>query len=236
METQIVITTLQKFPFVLRGLLHVAEPSPRNGRGRGREERAKAGKRRSQTAKYAVIVDEAHSSQTGETARELKAILGREAPRPTTKKALGRPPQPGHGIPRTPAQPELLAFTATPKGKTLELFGQAGPGGLPEPFSTCTACARRSRGVHPRRADQLHTTYAPNFKLSRRPKDDRTSEEEGGAGARQVHDPAPLQHRAETEVMVEHFRRSVGIGLGGRAKAMVVTSSRSARGALQAGL
>ena len=74
--TKIVVTTLQKFPFVLKGLLHAAGSDRLNTPTK--EERAQAqvweveiGKRR-----YAVIVDEAHSSQTGETACELKEILG----------------------------------------------------------------------------------------------------------------------------------------------------------------
>src|SRR5947207_1365572 len=74
--TKIVITTLQKFPFVLRGLLHVAgaessEEAPAEEKAQASEWQKEIGRR-----KYAVIVDEVHSSQTGETAHELKAILG----------------------------------------------------------------------------------------------------------------------------------------------------------------
>jgi type I restriction enzyme R subunit len=74
--TKIVITTLQKFPFVLRGLLHVAgaessEEATAEEKAQASEWQKEIGRR-----KYAVIVDEEHSSQNGETARELKAILG----------------------------------------------------------------------------------------------------------------------------------------------------------------
>ncbi|MCI0536152.1 MAG: DEAD/DEAH box helicase family protein [Verrucomicrobiales bacterium] len=77
--TKIVITTLQKFPFVLRGLLHVAgadsqEQATEEEKQQAKEWEAEIAKRR-----YAIIVDEAHSSQSGETARELKAILGAAA-------------------------------------------------------------------------------------------------------------------------------------------------------------
>jgi len=102
--TQIVITTLQKFPFVLRGLLARRGSRVRGTGDGGREEAGEGLGSGDPKRKYAVIVDEAHSSQTGETARELKAILGAGSPRPTTKKATGRPPQPGHAVPRTPAQ------------------------------------------------------------------------------------------------------------------------------------
>ncbi len=83
---------------------------------------AEIGKRR-----YAVIVDEAHSSQTGETARELKAILGAtvsgsEEDESDWEDRLNQV------MASRGRQPNLsfFAYTATPKGKTLELFGRAG--------------------------------------------------------------------------------------------------------------
>jgi type I restriction enzyme R subunit len=75
--TKIVITTLQKFPFVLRGLLHVAGAETQERATEQEKSRAKEWETAIAARKYAVIVDEAHSSQTGETARELKAILGK---------------------------------------------------------------------------------------------------------------------------------------------------------------
>lgn len=75
--TKIVITTVQKFPFVLRGLLHVAGAETPEKATAEEKRRAKEWEEAIAARKYAVIVDEAHSSQTGETARELKAILGK---------------------------------------------------------------------------------------------------------------------------------------------------------------
>src|SRR5207244_12228982 len=74
--TKSVITTLQKFPFVLRGLLHAAGAESREQATDEEKRQAKDWETAIGKRKYAVIVDEAHSSQTGETARELKAILG----------------------------------------------------------------------------------------------------------------------------------------------------------------
>ena len=74
--TRIVVTTLQKFPFVLRGLLHAAGAESHEAATAGEKARAKAWEAEIAKRRYAVIVDEAHSSQSGETARELKAILG----------------------------------------------------------------------------------------------------------------------------------------------------------------
>lgn len=126
--TKIVVTTLQKFPFVLRGLLHAAgaesqeEATP--------EQRADAANWKAEIAKrrYAVIVDEAHSSQTGETARELKAILGTAANAKNDEDEPDWEDRLNQVMQARGRQPNLsfFAFTATPKGKTLELFGRSG--------------------------------------------------------------------------------------------------------------
>src|SRR5207249_7359799 len=77
--TKIVITTLQKFPFVLRGLLHAAGAQSQEQATEDEKQQARAWEAEIAKRRYAIIVDEAHSSQTGETARELKAILGTTA-------------------------------------------------------------------------------------------------------------------------------------------------------------
>ena len=74
--TKIVVTTLQKFPFVLRGLLRTAGAESQEAATAEERAQAKAWETEISKRRYAVIVDEAHSSQTGETARELKEILG----------------------------------------------------------------------------------------------------------------------------------------------------------------
>jgi len=86
-----------------------------------------------------VIVDEAHSSQTGETARELKAILGNSVGASAVEDAEGETDwedRLNQVMASRGRQPNLsfFAFTATPKGKTLELFGRPVSGGVPEPF------------------------------------------------------------------------------------------------------
>ena len=179
--TRIVVTTLQKFPFVLRGLLHAAGAESQEAATAGEKTRVKAWEAEIAKRRYAVIVDEAHSSQSGETARELKAILGAGADSgvdPITDLGTGGDADPsanegvdpgaggdvdpiadldaGQGAdlgtdPGTDEdaedeqdwedrlnqvmasrgrQPNLsfFAFTATPKGKTLELFGRRSDG------------------------------------------------------------------------------------------------------------
>lgn len=108
---RIVITTLQKFSFVLD---KIGDAPKRN---------------------YAILADEAHSSQTGESASHLREALGAggDDGEPTgddvedeiLRKVKARGPQ---------SNLSFFAFTATPKHKTLEMFGQPGPGGKPVPF------------------------------------------------------------------------------------------------------
>ena len=224
--TKIVITTLQKFPFVLRGLLHLTGAESREKAKP--EEKAQAKKWEEEIAKrkYAVIVDEAHSSQSGETARELKAILGAEEEDDEGERdwedrlndvmsSRGRQPN-----------VSFFAFTATPKGKTLELFGRIGPSGKPEAIHLYSMRQAIEEGFI---LDVLqnYTTYKTFYRLLKAAEDDPELPKKKAARAlakfMSLH-----AHNVEqkTEVIIEHFRRSVMHRLGGRAKAMVVTSSR----------
>ncbi len=225
--TKIVITTLQKFPFVLRGLLHAA--GAENQDKASEEEKAQASAWRAEIAarRYAVIVDEAHSSQTGETARELKSILG----------ASGAGTDEGEAdwedrlnqIMASRGQQKNLsffAFTATPKGKTLELFGRQGASGKPEAFHSYSMRQAIEEGFI---LDVLrnYTTYSTWFKFVKTVEDDPAIPKKKGAKAlakfKELH---PHNIEQKTEVMIEHFREHVGRQLGGRGKAMVVTASR----------
>ena len=132
--TKIVITTLQKFPFVLRGLLHAAGADSQEKASADEKQQAKDWAAAIAARRYAVIVDEAHSSQTGETARELKSILGVSDAQTTS--ATNGEDEPDwedrmNQIMASRGQQQNLsffAFTATPKGKTLELFGEGASG------------------------------------------------------------------------------------------------------------
>ncbi len=226
--TKIVITTLQKFPFVLRGLLHAAgaasqeEATP--------EQKADAAKWEAEIAKrrYAIIVDEAHSSQSGETARELKAILGAAAQAENGEDEPDWEDRLNQVMQSRGRQPNLsfFAFTATPKGKTLELFGRKGASGLPEAFHLYSMRQAIEEGFI---LDVVrnYTTYATYYRLVKAVADDPDLPKKKAARAlakfMSLH---PHNIEQKTEVMVEHFRQKVRSHLGGRAKAMVVTSSR----------
>jgi len=206
----VVITTLQKFPFVT-------------------EKIGELPKRR-----YAVIVDEAHSSQSGESATELKAVLAAKAIKDEAKKKAEEEGLLDYQevIIRTMAkrgrQPNIsfFAFTATPKYKTMEIFGEEGPDGKPRPFHLYTMRQAIEEGFI---LDVLkhYTTYDTYFKLVKSIADDPEVEKKKAAKAMarylSLH---PHNIEEKTKIMLEHFRSSVKHKIGGRAKAMVVTSSR----------
>jgi type I restriction enzyme R subunit len=229
--TKIVITTLQKFPFVLRGLLHAAGAENQDKASDEEKAQAKVWQAAIAARRYAVIVDEAHSSQTGETARELKSILG----------ATANNGDAGNGEEEADWEDRLnqimasrgqqqnlsfFAFTATPKGKTLELFGREGASGKPEAFHTYSMRQAIEEGFI---LDVLrnYTTYSTWFKFVKTVEDDPNIPKKKGAKAlakfKELH---PHNIEQKTEVMVEHFREHVRHQLGGRGKAMVVTASR----------
>ncbi|HHR84996.1 MAG TPA: type I restriction endonuclease subunit R, partial [Candidatus Acetothermia bacterium] len=206
----IVITTLQKFPFVT-------------------EKIGELPKRR-----YAVIVDEAHSSQGGETATELKGVLAG-----ATIKEEVRAKAEEEGLPdyeeeilKTMAkrghQPNIsfFAFTATPKYKTLEVFGIPGVDGKPQPFHLYSMRQAIEEGFI---LDVLqnYTTYKTYYRLIKSIEDDPKVDKRKAAQAlarfMSLH---PHNIAQKTEVMVEHFRHFTMHKIGGKAKAMVVTSSR----------
>lgn len=225
--TKIVITTLQKFPFVLRGLLHVAGAESQDTATEEQKKRAKEWETAIATRRYAIIVDEAHSSQTGETSRELKSILGVQATESEEGEAdwedrLNQVMQ-SRGRQKNLS---FFAFTATPKGKTLDLFGRLGESGTPEAFHLYSMRQAIEEGFI---LDVLtnYTTYATYYRLLKAAEDDPDLPKKKAARAlakfMSLH---PYNIEQKTEVMVEHFRRSVARRIGGRAKAMVVTSSR----------
>lgn len=213
----IIITTLQKFPFVGRQLLKLAE------------ERKEQGSGNLPTRRVAVIVDEAHSSQSGESAIELKGVLGGEALRAEAKRQAEEEGLPDmeelyRRMASRARQTNLsfFAFTATPKHKTLKIFGRNGE----NPSHKYTMRQAIEEGFI---MDVLHhyTTYKAYFKLLQATEDDPHVERKNAARAlsrfMRLH---PHNIAQKTEVMVEHFYRNTQHKIGGRAKAMVVTGSR----------
>ena len=212
----IIITTLQKFPFVSRQLVRLAEE--RNSHGSGTLP----------TRQIAIIVDEAHSSQSGEQSTELKGVLGgdellAEAKRRAAEEGVEHMEEMFRSMAKRAKQANLsfFAFTATPKHKTLKVFGRNG-----EAFHRYSMRQAIEEGFI---MDVLrnYTTYKAFFKLIKGADDDPNVERKRAARAlarfMRLH---PYNIAQKTEIMVEHFYTFTRHKIGGRAKAMVVTGSR----------
>lgn len=215
-QARIIITTLQKFPFVLEKIAGLPQ------------------------RRYAVIVDEAHSSQTGEAAKDLRLALGATDEQELTaaeaedagfiaqvedpvEEALAK----AVAARGRQANLSFFAFTATPKARTLEMFGtKTVATGKYEPFHLYTMRQAIDEGFI---LDVLesYTTYQTYWRIEKAVEGDPEFETPKArrAIARFVTlHPTNLAQKAE--IIVEHFRTHTASKIGGRAKAMVVTSSR----------
>lgn len=210
-QARIVVTTLQKFPFVLAQL--------------DADEKLKQ-------RRYAVIVDEAHSSQTGESATDLKAVLGSKS-----IKELDLDEDERDGVPTAllaqlaarGRQPNLsfFAFTATPKPKTLELFGSADdPGENPHAFHVYSMQQAIEEDFI---LDVLqnYTTYQQLYRLENKANEElKVSAGKAGRRLARYAELHPYALDQKAQVIVDHYEQVIRPMLGGTAKAMVVTSSR----------
>ncbi len=216
-DKKIVVCTIQTFPFALKAVRELA---------------ATGGKR------FAVIADEAHSSQTGEAAAKLKQVLslpelealadGGEVSTEDLLVATMAGRADDKGI-------TFVAFTATPKSKTLELFGtrpdptrKPAPDNIPAPFHVYSM---RQAIEEKFILDVLqnYTPYKLAFKLATDGKElseaevERSAAMKGIMGWIRLH---PYNIAQKVGIVVEHFRTIVAPLLGGSAKAMVVVGSR----------
>jgi type I restriction enzyme, R subunit len=221
----IVISTVQKFPFIAQAIETMAR--------KGQTVAIDTGGRR-----FAVIVDEAHSSSAGEAAQALRGILNKEGIAAAVAAQIlddeddsGLSPEAREKMigemASRPRQPNLsyFAFTATPKFKTRAIFDEPGDDGR-SPFHLYTMRQAIQEGFI---MDVLahYTTYKAYFGLVKRVAGDPEVPEGKAAKALarflSLH---PHNLRQKEEVIVEHFRNFTRHKIGGRAKAMVVTGSR----------
>jgi len=236
-RAQVIITTLQKFPVIAKAATDMK------------------GKR------FAVIVDEAHSSQSGESAKDLKAVLGTDAhvagSGGTADDAIWDAAEKYDAAVEASADPQdaltdslaalrasaatrgmqdnlsFFAFTATPKAKTLELFGERLPdpvmasGYRLEPFHLYSMRQAIQEGFI---LDVLanYVTYSTYFRLANGLSSSDPEVDKGKANAALARFVAlhPGNLAQKSEIIVEHFRTVTRKEIGGLAKAMVVTRSR----------
>jgi type I restriction enzyme R subunit len=207
---KIIVCTIQTFPFALAAVQELA---------------ATEGKR------FAVIADEAHSSQSGEAAAKLKQLLSaqewaelQDGGEVDTEALLAAQMEARAGVKGL----TYVAFTATPKAKTLELFGRPGPEGLPQAFHVYSMRQAIEEGFI---LDVLknYTSYKLAFKLAHDGQEyDEKQVERSTAmkGIMQWVRLHPYNISQKVQIVVEHYRENVQPLLSGRAKAMVVVGSR----------
>lgn len=213
-EAKIIVTTLQKFPFVL----------------------GKMGSMKSRT--FAVIIDEAHSSQSGKSAIKLREALSSEGLKREAEEIPKEGGDEGDGevsseeliakviaARKRPPNISYYAFTATPKAKTLELFGRKDTDGSPKPFHVYSM---RQAIEEEFILDVLkgYVTYDMAFKLEQAGDD---VEVKSGKARTKIFRFVSLHPTAigqKIAIIVEHYRKHVMHLLNDQAKAMVVTDSR----------
>jgi len=207
----IIVTTLQKFPVIAQEIGELP------------------GKR------FAVIVDEAHSSQSGESTKSLKAVLASDS----LEEAEAR--EAGAQTPEEELESTILAevekrgrlpnlstfaFTATPKPKTLELFGTKRADGKFVPFHLYSMRqAIEERFILDVLAN--YTTYKAYWRLLKKVEDDpRYDKKKAEYLLKSFVELHPHAIGEKVRICVEHFALQVQSEIGGRAKAMIVTRSR----------
>jgi type I restriction enzyme R subunit len=219
----IVVTTLQKFGFILDKIGELGQ------------------------RKFALIVDEAHSSQSGSAARKLREALTKGKPKRKAVEVIdGEEVQVEADVEvdpedltsedmvalaiaarKRPDNVSYFAFTATPKNKTLELFGRKGPEGTPVPFHVYSMRQAIEEGFI---LDVLkhYTSYSTFYKLGAVANDKLVPQKKAKMALAQYAKLHPHNIAQKVVVIVEHFRQHVAAKIGGKAKAMVVTDSRKA--------
>ncbi|PIP32502.1 restriction endonuclease subunit R [Candidatus Gottesmanbacteria bacterium CG11_big_fil_rev_8_21_14_0_20_37_11] len=204
---KVIVTTLQKFPYIVDEISKQADK------------------------KFAVIIDEAHSSQTGESSKSLKKVLG------SLEEAATGNAQEEELTSEDVVLKELksrgrqknisfFAFTATPKAKTMELFGTKKPNGTFEPFHLYSMRQAIEEGFI---LDVLknYTTFQTYFNLIKKTEEDPQYEKKKGIALLksyvELHDHAIGK---KTELVMEHYLSHVRNKIDGYAKSMIVTRSR----------
>lgn len=202
-NTKIVVTTIQKFPYIVGSVANLSNK------------------------KFAVIIDEAHSSTAGKNMAAVSYVLSEGE---MTEEIPDMEDVIANEIARNGKQPNvsMFAFTATPKPTTLQMFGRENKNGQKEAFHIYSMKQAVEEGFI---LDVLqnYITYKTYYQLNKSIQDDPTlkTNEAKRQIARfiELHETNISQR---IEVIIEHFRTTVMSELNGTAKAMVVTASREA--------
>lgn len=201
---RIIVTTTQKF-------LHMKEYGAFAGSGK----------------RFAVLIDEAHGSTEGRSMEAVNSMLGTgDDEGDSTLDELDAFIHNDIALSSKQANISIVGFTATPKGKTLQHFGMLNERGEHEAFDLYSMRQAIEEGFI-LDVTSNYTTYDVYQHIVKSIADDPTLDSR--SARRQIAhisscDPATIQ--GKLEIMVDHFSSTVATTLGGRAKAMIVTSGR----------
>lgn len=207
----IIIVTIQTFPFILEAIKERTSLKDKT---------------------YAIIADEAHSSQTGTTAKKLREALTSEQIEEGVEITAEDVIEATVRANASAANISYFAFTATPKSKTLQLFGTlpdanrpAADDNIPVPYHVYTMRQAIEEGFI---IDVLksYTTYDLAYKLATLNGDKEVDEKKARTRLNKWVRLHPYNISQKIEIIIEHFRSHIAHLLGGQAKAMVVTGSR----------
>lgn len=209
---KIIVTTIQKFPIIVDDIKDLPGKS------------------------FAVVIDEAHSSQSGETSKSLKMVLTASGLEDAEKKDIEEETWEDEIIKEMEARGKVknisfFAFTATPKGKTFELFGERQQDGSYDPFHLYTM-KQAIEEIFILDVLKNYTTYKTYFNLLKRIKDDPKYERKKAVALlRAFVDLHEHSINKKVNIIIEHFNDHVKDKIpdkkgNGQGKAMIVTRSR----------
>ncbi|MEB2806351.1 type I restriction endonuclease [Campylobacter upsaliensis] len=201
---KIIVTTIQKFPYIADEITHLQDKS------------------------FAIIIDEAHSSQSGKNAEEMGKAIGNKDDKETGEMDLEEELIKIIKNKKFQKNASYFAFTATPKPKTLEMFGSACEINGEKKFIPFHLYSMKQAIEEGFILDVLkgYITYASYYKIVSKNDNREYDKKKANAKLRAyvTNHIATIEKKAK--IMIEHFFQNIYKKIGGKAKAMVVTSSR----------
>lgn len=201
---KIIVTTIQKFPYIADEIVHL------------------------QNKAFAIIIDEAHSSQSGKNAQKMGEAIGNKDDKETGEMDLEEELIKIIENKKFQKNASYFAFTATPKPKTLEMFGSACEINGEKKFIPFHLYSMKQAIEEGFILDVLkgYITYASYYKIVSKNDNREYDKKKANAKLRAyvTNHPETIENKAT--IMIEHFFQNIYKKIGGKAKAMVVTSSR----------
>ncbi|MCR2057107.1 type I restriction endonuclease [Campylobacter helveticus] len=201
---KIIVTTIQKFPYIADEITHL------------------------QNKTFAIIIDEAHSSQSGKNAEEMGKAIGNKDDKETSEMDLEEELIKIIKNKKFQKNASYFAFTATPKPKTLEMFGSACEINGEKKFIPFHLYSMKQAIEEGFILDVLkgYITYKSYYKIVSKNDNREYDKKKANAKLRAYVTNHPETIERKATIMIEHFFQNIYKKIGGKAKAMVVTSSR----------